>query len=241
VSRHVVRKPSHNQAGRRLEGQHTGTSQRYDPSSLPSRPRPEASTQSLNQAVTCASYQHRTRAQSSRRAHVSVCGLGAGKPVLSRFFSTLDRAETVPVACPSERRTRVIRGHSRAKPIPADLHRRCSAEPPPEPSKLVMRVRFPSPAPMLPAQLRYGFPVIAAHLTERATGSACHTRATTTADVMRLARLVHGLMPVSRRRLALRGRTRPEPSRSPGHGHGWRAGRSWLRGRWSARDAPSAP
>jgi hypothetical protein len=48
------------------------------------------------------------------------------------------RAETVPVACPSERRTRVIRGHSRAKPIPADLHRRCSAEPPPEPSKLVV-------------------------------------------------------------------------------------------------------
>ena len=89
-------------------------------------------------AVTCASYQHPTRAQSSRRAHVSVCGFGAGKPVLSRSFSTLDRAETVPVACPSERRTRVIRSHSRAKPIPADLHRRRSTEPPPEPSKLVV-------------------------------------------------------------------------------------------------------
>ena len=81
---------------------------------------------------------------------MSVCGFGAGKPALPRSFSTLDRAETVPVACPSERRTRVIRGHSRAKPIPADLHRRRSAEPPPEPSKLVMRVRFPSPALSLP-------------------------------------------------------------------------------------------
>ena len=41
---------------------------------------------------------------------------------------------------------------------------------------------------MIPAQLKRGFPIIAAHATDRATRSACHTRATTTADVMHLAR-----------------------------------------------------
>src|SRR5262249_20036599 len=69
-----------------------------------------------------------------------------GKPALPRSSSTLDRVETVPVACPSVRRTSVSRGHFRATPIPADLHRRRSAEPPPEPSKLVIRVWLPSSA-----------------------------------------------------------------------------------------------
>ena len=43
-----------NRAGRRLESQHTGTSQRYAPGSLPSRPEFAASTPSLNQADMCA-------------------------------------------------------------------------------------------------------------------------------------------------------------------------------------------
>jgi hypothetical protein len=30
AGRHVVKKPGHDQAGRRFESQHTGTSQRYD-------------------------------------------------------------------------------------------------------------------------------------------------------------------------------------------------------------------
>jgi hypothetical protein len=39
MSRHVVRKPSPTKGtGRRLKGQHTGASQRYDAGSLPSRP-----------------------------------------------------------------------------------------------------------------------------------------------------------------------------------------------------------
>jgi hypothetical protein len=126
---------------------------------------------------------------------------------------------------------------SRSNELPssADLTARCNT-----PSKLVMRVRFPSPALKVPAQLKCGFPVIGAYLTGKATGPACHTRATTTADVMHLARPARGLMPVSRRRLGPRGRTCPEPSRSPGHGHAWRADRSSLRGRWSARAGPSA-
>ena len=87
------------------------------------------------------------------------------------------------------------------------------------PSKLVMRVRFPSPALIIPGQVRDAFPVTSSHLTETSTRSVCHTRATETAGVIGIARRVSGLLLLSPGRSVPPGRTCSEPLRSPSRRH----------------------
>ncbi len=58
----------------------------------------------------------------------------------------LIRGSVVPVACPIEGSDRSAHGHSRGQRRRRDLHQCSSGEVESQPSKLVMRVRFPSPA-----------------------------------------------------------------------------------------------
>jgi predicted nucleic acid-binding protein len=56
------------------------------------------------------------------------------------------RIADLMIAATTGRPTTVIHGHTGQRGASPDLRFRCSADPYPEPSKLVMRVRFPSSA-----------------------------------------------------------------------------------------------